>query len=1236
MFILDGSVVTSASDLKKASDCEFAFLRELDVKLGRDTRFEPNTDAMLERAGALGTEHELRVLADYRARFGDGVVEIEQPNVRDRDAVEAAVAQTIAALEAGAPVVYQATFVDDGFIGFADFIVRRADGRYRVQDSKLARHARVTALLQLAAYAAQLDRLGIPCDDTVELLLGDGSSSEHRRDDISPVYAMRVARLRRLVDERLADSEPVAWGDPRYLHDGRCPTCELEVQAHRDVLMVGGLRVTQREHLAAAGITTIDELAASTGPVPHVIDSTIDALRAQARLQLAAEAQALEAEATGSWTPGDPPLPPPVEVRDASAIAAIPRPSAGDLFFDFEGDPLYTEGDATSWNLDYLWGMVDDREVYTAFWAHSFAEEREALLRFLELVKLRRQVHPDLHIYHYAAYERTHLTAIAARHGVGEADVDQLLADGVLVDLYPIVKRSVRVGSRSYSIKKLEPLYMGTELREADVKSGGDSITEYVRARALADSPDPVERAEGQAVLDDLADYNRYDCVSTRRLRDWLIGIARREGVVPVPPEELVERASAGKLYQASPLATRLRELAGPALPGDGRDPDHTALALASAAIDYHEREAKSFWWAHFLRADQPVDSWENDRDVLVVDPAASAVESPWHEEPRWQKARRELRLSGRIAPGSKFSVGSGVFLFYDAEAGVASWTRRPGQRRTIDATIIAVTDTGVVVEESAPPDAVWHALPVAVGPGRPPSNDALRLAIAEWAAEVPGIWPALPLNPAMDVLRRLPPRVAGGLAARTDEHDYVDAVVSSVRRLEHSYLAVQGPPGTGKTYVASHVIARLVADHGWKVGVVAQSHAVVEHVLEAVVGAGLDSRLVGKAAKDQGEAGMRTFTALARKDDLAAFTADLPGGYVIGGTAWDFCNVKRVPRGSLDLLVIDEAGQFSLASTIAVSLAARNLLLLGDPQQLPQVSQAIHPEPVDTSALGWVADGHEVLPEEFGYFLEESRRMHPAVAAPVSRLAYEGELRSHPLTLTRHLDGIEPGLQAISVQHHDNTTYSPEEAEVVVQLVRSLIGRAWREGHDGDRAAEAGGAPGGGAPVGGPDAGGAARPLTQADLIVVTPYNAQLTTVREALDAAGFTAVPVGTVDKFQGQEAVVAIVSLAASSAGSAPRGLEFLLLKNRLNVAISRAQWAAYLLYSPGLLDALPYRPEGVAQLSAFIRLVGADRAAPAHGELPAGNTPQGSYVGYSHDFPHRSQPCPDHDVRRRMVR
>jgi uncharacterized protein len=300
----------------------------------------------------------------------------------------------------------------------------------------------------------------------------------------------------------------------------------------------------------------------------------------------------------------------------------------------------------------------------------------------------------------------------------------------------------------------------------------------------------------------------------------------------------------------------------------------------------------------------------------------------------------------------------------------------------------------------------------------------------------------------------------------------------------------------------------------------------------------------------------------------MAAFIGEQQGGFVVGGTAWDFSHTGRVARRGLDLLVIDEAGQFSLASTVAVSASAQRLLLLGDPQQLPQVSQGTHPEPVDTSALGWIMDGAAVIPSDRGFFLAQTRRMRPEVAEPVSQLSYEGRLEAYEDTVRRRLDGVPAGVVPVPLGHTGNATQSPEEAAVVVDLVRDLVGRPWISGADVP-----------------------ARPLQPGDIIVVTPYNAQQMLVEEALVAAGLEEVPVGTVDRFQGQEAAVAIVSLAASSGRDAPRGLEFLLLQNRLNVAVSRAMHTAYVVYGTGLLDDLPRTPEGVARLSAFARLVAA---------------------------------------------
>ncbi|MDT0180546.1 TM0106 family RecB-like putative nuclease [Microbacterium sp. ARD31] len=1175
----EGRLVWSASDLKAAAECEFAWLRAIDAKLDRVAAVEEPEDATLERAGRLGLVHERRVLADYVRRYGAGVVEVPETRSSDAAGMTRAVELTREALDSDADVVYQAAFATEGFVGFADFLVRDESGRWIVQDTKLARHARVTALMQLAAYVDQLDLSGVPRSDRVELLLGDGSLSTHRVDDLMPVFALRRARLHALIADRRLDlrsgGPAIAWGDDRgdlaVVACGRCATCDLEVTAHRDLLLVAGIRPTQRERLRRAGVETIDDLAAATTGPAGMNHDTFTMLRTQARLQLESPAGIPVPPDPGADDAAEPPVPT-FDVVAPTALGALPRPDHGDLFFDFEGDPLYTEppaaGAETRWGIDYLFGWVDTREQYSALWAHSFTDEKAALEAFLDIVALRREQHPGMHIYHYAPYEPTHLLAMAARYGVREADVDRLLRDGVFVDLYPIVRRALRVGSRSYSIKKLEPLYMGAEVRTSDVQKGDDSIVRYVEARALAEDG---RADDAQRILDDLADYNRYDCVSTRRLRDWLVDRAREAGLRP-SPNPVPDDAS----YEPSPRALQLAALAT-GHPDDA--PEARCLRLGAAAIDYYPREAKSFWATHFLRLREPLSLWEETRDVVTVEAARSRVVEDWHlPESGRGGMRRIVEIRGELAPGTRLSEGASPFALYELPAPFPFEADPRWIHAYRSVAVREVLDDGAVIEETAVDGMTWTDLPLALTPAAPPRAGNQQAAIDAWADAVIAGGDTLPEDPATDILCRRTPRRTGlapGGPVVAAAGDDVAAIVEAVRDLDRSYLAVQGPPGTGKTYVGSHVVARLVNEHGFKVGVVAQSHAVVEHMLDRIVAAGVAPQQVAKAPKDAATAAAVAFTAIP-KNGVAAFTAEHPEGFVVGGTAWDFSHEARIPRGSLDLLVIDEAGQFSLASTVAVSLSATRLLLLGDPQQLPQVSQGTHPEPVDTSALAWVMDGEDVIPPERGHFLARTWRMHPDVARPVSRLSYGGELRAHPGTALRRIEGATAGLHPVPIRHRGRSTHAPEEAAAVVSLVRDLLGRPW---HDVE--VDESGSP---VPV-------APRPLAQEDLIVVTPYNAQQMEVEAALTEAGYGDVRVGTVDRFQGQEAAVAIVSLAASSGRDAPRGLEFLLLRNRLNVAISRAEHTAYLVYSPGLLDDLPRTPEGVARLSAFARLVGA---------------------------------------------
>ncbi len=1156
MFLLDGTIVYSPTDLAVATQCEFALLRRLDAKLGRAT-LQHAEDALLARAAILGDAHEQRVLAGYLTRHGEhspgtpgGVAVLpSKGDYGSAQALTAAMTTTLTAMTDQADVVYQGSFFDGRFHGRSDFLELRK-GRYAVLDTKLARHAKVPALLQLAGYADQLLRNDIPLHDRVELILGDNSRASFPVDELLAVYRHRRTRLEEVLDTHHAGDTCAEWTDPRFTACGRCEDCAAEATARRDVLLVAGLRLSQRVRLAEAGVTTVEQLATSTGPVAGIGSTALERLRQQARMQSDQDGRPHKEN-------GQPDVH--HEVVDDGPLRALPAPSPGDLFFDFEGDPLWDCGDGHS-GLEYLFGVVEaDTGDFKAFLAHDRAQEKKALTDFLAYVQARRSKHPDLRIYHYASYERSALARLAARHAVGEDVVDDLFRKGVLVDLYATVRAAVRVSQPSYSIKKLEPLYMGAELRTG-VDNAAESITEYARYAALVEDGE-LEQAE--TVLKAIVDYNTYDCLSTLRLRDWLRSL--------VPQEESAEHplhSDTGTDDDADTdeLAEELRAQAD-AL---GDHPDAPSLRMLAAALGYHQREEKPFWWAHFARLREPVEDWADTRDVFVVDEVLEA--GPWERPtPRSNLARR-LILAGAWGPGSvpgssaqpvfELPVPEGLVVPQDGCRAVSS-SGALGSASHLDPDDhdrdLVVFDVKLKKGQSE-----YAELPMALVPDGPPSTDRLRVALRELAASAAG--GTLPDQPGVALLRRH--TAAQGQAelpsidegATSDER--IAAVLEAVRRRSGSYVAVQGPPGTGKTYLGAHVVAALVAD-GWRVGVVAQSHAVIGNFLDAAIQAGVPADRAVK--KDNASRG--TWTALDPGRFARFLDAHAQVGCLLGGTAWDFVHTDRVAREQLDLLVVDEAGQFSMANTLAVSVSAQRLLLLGDPQQLPQVSQGTHPEPVDGSALGWLMEDRATLAADRGYFLPASWRMHPALCERVSALSYDGKLHAHvPATSGRSLEGFPPGLHPRPVHHVGNAVSSSEEAAEAVASVRSLLGLVWT-----------------------PSATESARPLGEADLLVVAGYNAQVNEIRRQLVTAGHPGVLVGTVDKLQGREAAVVIVSLAASSPADVPRGMDFLLSRNRLNVAVSRGQWAAILLHAPTLADHLPATPNGLLQLGAYLGLV-----------------------------------------------
>lgn len=1211
MFLLDAAghhagsaappdLVFSASDLVAASECEYRTLRILDEKLGRAPKAEFPVDEMQKRAGELGDRHEQTVLASLVAKYGlwdagrgSGVYSLERgQNLRGE--LQAKHAETELALRSGADVVFQATFFDGEFLGYADFLVNEAagtgnPGRYEVWDTKLARHAKVGALLQLAAYGDQLLGMGLDPSPVATLVLGtrvgdDWLRSSHSLPDLLPVFRERRRRFRQLTATHRAADCPVRWQQPGVVHCGRCDYCAEQVQLHRDLLMVAGMSVVQRRKLHAAEITTIDELAAM--PAGETKNS-VARLRAQARMQLGLDQTA----GSRTFTKDGQPHTVSFTVLPDNTIGSLPAPSAGDIFFDFEGDPLWQDPATGAWGIEYLFGVIEapvpgaeGDPVFRPFWAHSRSGERRAFLAFLDYVEKRRARYPDMHVYHYAPYEKTALRNLSLTHQAGEDTVDDWLRQGVLVDLYATVRHSLRISEASYSIKKLEPLYMGDNLRSGDVKDAGASVVAYA---AYCAARDEGRQDEADTILASISDYNQYDCISTLRLRDWLLQLAslapadaQATGPDPAAASSTVappaDPAADGHQDAQDETAEerRLREYLAELPDNRPWTDDEQAIAMVAAATGYHRRERKQFWWQHFDRVEAPLENWSDQRNVFVV--SSAEVVSDWAlAKPRERMQTRVLKLRGTMTEGSDFRTESNWCRLYDAPGpeGMTAPDAAPGTKAYSFGTRISELEAAAdspehfitISERETGKVRAYPHLPVALAEDQPLATTSIEAAIADIAKAVGASVPSLPAQPGLDILRKLPPRfhsLAGPAEVRHGDDgaaDYAGAITESLRDLHHSYLAVQGPPGTGKTHVGAHVIGRLVAE-GWKVGVVAQSHNVVENLLcRAIETGGVDPQVVGKKLA----APHPVPWSLTSEGDVSRLLAS-PGGCLVGGTAWTMTG-KEVPAGSLDLLVIDEAGQFSLANTLAVSVAGTRLLLLGDPQQLPQVTQGAHPEPVDQSALGWLAAGHATLPASLGYFLADTWRMHPDLCRAVSNLSYEGRLASAPAASRRELEVLAPGVETVFVNHTGNTTTSKEEAAEVVSQARRHLGLKWTCGPDTE-----------------------SRPLEQQDLLVVAAYNAQVHLIRKHLAEAGLPGVRVGTVDKFQGQEAPVVLVSMACSAVSEAPRGAEFLLNRNRINVAVSRGQWRAVIIRSPDLTSYMPHKPAALEELGAFIGL------------------------------------------------
>src|SRR5881396_774418 len=1039
-----GRITLSPSDLNDHLECPHLATLALEVARGERSRpFVADEHAeLLRRKGEL---HERAYLERLRAE-GRRIVEITLGEPWD---FEAAARQTAEAMRAGAEIISQATFVDGRWRGRADFLVkierttRLGAWGYEPLDAKLARAEKPTYVLQLCFYSAGVAAIqGVP-PERMHVLLGIGEQRALRYDDFAAYYRrVRAGFEAAIAAPQVTEPYPV---EHCALCDFRA-VCAARWEAEDHLVQVASVRRDQVTRLRDGGLPTLSALAqAAPGtPVADVAAHTFERLRDQAALQHARRTTGMLPWHAIAADPG-------------CGFEALPPPSAGDVIFDIEGDPFWEPARG----LHFLFGLMlrDGADwQYRAMWAHDRGQERRLFEDFVDLVHGRLARDPGMHIYHYGVYEKTALTELMGVYATREDAVDDLLRREVFVDLHTVVRQGLRAGVSSYSLKEVEAL--ARFARQADIRSGTRAVLAY----------ETFMQTRDEAALARIAAYNDEDCRATLALRDWLVA-NRPDGARWAEAVAAEARDDAG----AGEREALRRALTDGSAPGSPR-------WLAGELLEYHRREARPGWWWFFER-----------RDRMTVEELVDDAEAIGGLAPRGRPvADKKSFLHTLTFPAQQHKLGPGDHPIDPATRSAAG-------------TIVDVDDIAGTVTLRRGPSLKDVALPRAMIPGGPVPDREQRGALARLTSSIRADderYMAL-----RDILALTPPRLLGRAPGGIVQTIDIGEQRQLAAALDASYLFIQGPPGTGKTWTGARLITDLMR-RGRRVGVAATSHKAIHNLLAEVEKAAREEGLRFRGLKKASGGNDESFYqggSITNAPEVAALARAAPDVLLFAGTAWLFAH-EDLDGGmtpTIDTLVIDEAGQVSLADALAMGTAARNVVLLGDPLQLAQVSQGTHPAGTEASVLEHLLGDHPTIPPDMGVFLARTRRMHPDVCRFISEVVYESRLEGVP-ELARQATVFGTGLRFRPVEHLGNASSSSEEADAVAAEIRKMVGGSWTN-REGDT-----------------------RPLRQQDFMVVAAYNAQVRRLRDAIRAAGLADVPVGTVDKFQGREAPVVFYSM------------------------------------------------------------------------------------------------------------
>lgn len=1166
MYKKSSRYIFSASDLITYMNSPFAaWMARIAIdKPERLQGIEKDHDEMMGLLAEKGNEHEELFLQYLKEEYGcEHVAEIEDDR---RTAAES----TKKAMAKGYKVISQAYLERDSFAGFADFLVRRegksdlGDYYYEAWDTKLSKSTRPYFIVQLCCYSWMLELIQGVIPDEAVVVLGDRKKERFRIAAHYSYFQSLKQRFLHAQDNFTGDDDTMP--DPSLeTNFGAWGAYAKQLMEQSDSLaLVATIRKKQIKILQEQGITTLTQLAESELTyIKGITPETFTKIHDQAEIQLRSRGK-------------DKPHFKVIANDNGKGLSALPDASSLDMFFDIEGHPLVEGG------LEYLWGVSYHDTTATQgkdyafkdFWAHDQYQEKKAFEDFIDWTYQRWQQDKTMHVYHYASYEITAIRKLSTRNQTRLDEVAELLTNGVFIDLYKVVKNGLLIGEPKYSIKNVERLYRGK--RTTDVANGGESIVFYENwceeggtenwatqangYKSWLDDPDAFDWAEWQT-LKDIRDYNIDDCESTLELVDWLRIQQQESGVSYSPIEDIksdkeqTERQVQNQEKREA-LIARQKALID-RFETDEQLKDDPHAALLTSLLHFYDRERKPQIWAYFERLEKTDEQLFDDDTVLFE---ITLTETNYDEGKiycvasynRDQSVRTDKMVTATIQ-GSDAKVSKISFNELNEHQGEISFELKADEEEALQqAQLTLFGDEGRI------------------------NTDTLENRLCEITehyfdtGKLSGVIETI-LNQENPNFGKTESPLPVSRARYPDDNEYMQAMISMIETLENSCLCIQGPPGAGKTFTAKNVITSLVKD-GKRVGIMSNSHAAIMNLLKELPKLLPEANLV----KVGGYGAIKDFKELYQEElypnldyrSGMSFTQRSPyDSYsVIGATVYGFAKDEAYEE-PVDYLFVDEASQVALANLIAVSGAAKNIILMGDQMQLEQPIQGSHPGNAGASALEFMLKGHAVIPDDQGVFLERTYRMHPDVCQPLSEIVYEGKLKSDKQTEIQSVSIQEPdliikktGILPIAVIHDGNTQSSEEEVIIVQQLIDELKTGTFTNNK------------------------GETTPITDDDILIVAPYNMQVNLLKEKLKGN----LEIGTIDKFQGQEAPVVIISMAVSDVAESSRGLGFVFDINRLNVAVSRAQALAVIVANEELEQCQVNSLGQMEKVGFFVRL------------------------------------------------